>query len=237
MPDHQELPFVSPEPGPAPGGRSADPTLDALLAAVRRTWGFTSLRPLQEEAIQCALDGRDALVVLPTGGGKSLCYQAPALVREGLTVVVSPLISLMVDQVRGLEACGVAAGMLTSVQDESERRSVERALFEQLNRAERSRHVERSAGGWNRQRIEPVRVLAGGFQRLLRSRQHAQPGSSVDRDVRDARHVGCEMLAIVEYQQGAAMDERLGELGERIAFFQLQTRGVHDRRDDSLGTR
>ena len=141
-----ELPFanaVEPDPVPvdsaqadpapvdsAPAGEEPDAPMQALREAVRRTWGFTSLRPLQEEAVRCALAARDALVVLPTGGGKSLCYQAPALVREGLTVVVSPLISLMVDQVRGLEACGVAAGMLASTQDEDERRAVERALWE-----------------------------------------------------------------------------------------------------------
>ena len=109
---------------------ATDPALSELYEVVRRTWGFETLRPMQEAAVRCALDGRDALVVLPTGGGKSLCYQAPALVREGLTLVVSPLISLMLDQVRGLEACGVSAGMLTSVQDEAERRTVERALWE-----------------------------------------------------------------------------------------------------------
>ena len=84
---------------------------------VRRTWGIERLRPLQERAIAASLAGRDALVVLPTGGGKSLCYQAPALLREGLTVVISPLISLMKDQLDGLVACGVPAGMLTSAQE------------------------------------------------------------------------------------------------------------------------
>src|SRR5215470_14699313 len=80
-----------------------------LLAAIARHWGFSALRPLQERAIRAALADRDSLVVLPTGGGKSLCYQAPAVVRGGLTVVVSPLISLMKDQVDSLIACGVPA--------------------------------------------------------------------------------------------------------------------------------
>ena len=73
-----------------------------LLAAIERHWGFPSLRPLQEQAMRAVLDGRDSLVVLPTGGGKSLCYQAPAVLRGGTTVVVSPLIALMKDQVDGL---------------------------------------------------------------------------------------------------------------------------------------
>ena len=105
----------------------ASPDLDALIA---RTWGIHRLRPLQREAIEANLAGRDLLLVLPTGGGKSLCYQAPALARNGLTVVVSPLISLMKDQVDGLVANGVAAGMLTSAQDASEKREV----FEDLER-------------------------------------------------------------------------------------------------------
>ena len=79
------------------------------------------MRPLQGEAMRASLEGRDALVVLPTGGGKSLCYQAPALLAGGLTVVVSPLISLMKDQVDGLRARGVGAASLNSSQEPSER--------------------------------------------------------------------------------------------------------------------
>src|SRR4051794_28905915 len=94
---------------------TAPPTLPPqLFAAVAKHWGFSSLRPLQEQAIRAALDRRDSLVVLPTGGGKSLCYQAPAVVRGGLTVVVSPLISLMKDQVDGLLRIGVPAARLDS---------------------------------------------------------------------------------------------------------------------------
>ncbi|MGE0710782.1 MAG: RecQ family ATP-dependent DNA helicase [Planctomycetota bacterium] len=101
---------------------------ERLLAAVRETWGFSALRPHQDQAVAATLAGRDALVVLPTGGGKSLCYQAPALVREGLTVVVSPLISLMKDQIDGLHQNGVPAEMLTSAQEPRERREVMDAL-------------------------------------------------------------------------------------------------------------
>jgi ATP-dependent DNA helicase RecQ len=94
---------------------SAEPPLPpTLFAAVKRHWGFTSLRPLQEQAIRAALADHDSLVVLPTGGGKSLCYQAPAVIRGGLTVVVSPLIALMKDQVDGLTRIGVPAVRLDS---------------------------------------------------------------------------------------------------------------------------
>jgi ATP-dependent DNA helicase RecQ len=78
-----------------------------LLAAIERHWGFKTLRPLQDRAMRSMLAGRDSLLVLPTGGGKSLCYQAPALVCQGTTVVVSPLISLMKDQVDSLRTVGV----------------------------------------------------------------------------------------------------------------------------------
>src|SRR3954454_16988231 len=88
--------------------------LDRLHASIRQHWGFRALRPLQEPAMRAVLDGRDSLVVLPTGGGKSLCYQAPAVLQGGTTVVVSPLIALMKDQVDGLLACGVPAIGLNS---------------------------------------------------------------------------------------------------------------------------
>ena len=89
------------------------PTAD-ILATVRRYWGFSELRPLQEQAIRAALEGRDSLVVMPTGGGKSLCYQVPAQLAQRTDIVVSPLISLMKDQVDGLRQCGYPAGALYS---------------------------------------------------------------------------------------------------------------------------
>src|SRR5262245_44631187 len=89
-------------------------SLDSLKHIIERHWGYRTFRPLQEQAMQAVLQGRDSLVVLPTGGGKSLCYQAPAVLRGGTTVVVSPLIALMKDQVDGLRACGVAATQLDS---------------------------------------------------------------------------------------------------------------------------
>ncbi len=109
-------------------GGDLELALDRVREVVRRTFGFPTLRPLQERAIRAALAGRDGLIVLPTGGGKSLCYQAPALVREGLTLVVSPLISLMKDQIDQLVSNGVAAGMVTSAQDDRERAAVLDAL-------------------------------------------------------------------------------------------------------------
>ncbi|MEB3327903.1 MAG: RecQ family ATP-dependent DNA helicase [Candidatus Sericytochromatia bacterium] len=94
------------------------------LQLLRQHWGFTELRPLQHEAVAGALQGRDGLVILPTGGGKSLCYQLPALQLKGLTVVVSPLLALIQDQVDGLGAMGIQAAALTSVQDGDERAAI-----------------------------------------------------------------------------------------------------------------
>jgi ATP-dependent DNA helicase RecQ len=100
-----------------------------LLELIDKHWGYNTLRPLQEEAMLAALDSRDSLVVMPTGGGKSLCYQAPAVLQERVTVVVSPLISLMKDQVDGLIACGVPAAQMNSSLPLTELRAVERAVL------------------------------------------------------------------------------------------------------------
>ena len=83
--------------------------MSTLASVLEQFWGYTTFRPLQREAMDAILAGRDSVVILPTGGGKSLCFQAPALVREGLAIVVSPLIALMKDQVDTLVANGVAA--------------------------------------------------------------------------------------------------------------------------------
>src|ERR1041385_4995916 len=85
-----------------------------LRTLLKQYFGFSSFRPLQEEIIRDALAGKDVFAVLPTGGGKSLCFQLPALARNGLTVVVSPLIALMKDQVDALQASGVPATFLNS---------------------------------------------------------------------------------------------------------------------------
>ena len=91
---------------------------------LRDVWGYDAFRPLQENSIRCVLDRRDSLTVLPTGGGKSLCFQVPALCVDGMAVVVSPLISLMKDQVDALQACGVSAAFVNSSQSNDEKRAV-----------------------------------------------------------------------------------------------------------------
>jgi ATP-dependent DNA helicase RecQ len=97
-----------------------DPALDVL----RRVFGYDSFRGPQQEVVDHVVAGGDALVLMPTGGGKSLCYQIPSLVRKGVGVVVSPLIALMQDQVDALRAIGVRAGFLNSTQDFDEQRMV-----------------------------------------------------------------------------------------------------------------
>ena len=98
--------------------------MPSLLPPLKQYFGFTSFRPLQEEIIRDSLAGKDTFALLPTGGGKSLCFQLPALMRDGLTVVVSPLIALMKDQVDALQAAGVPATFLNSslAADESRKR-------------------------------------------------------------------------------------------------------------------
>jgi ATP-dependent DNA helicase RecQ len=97
---------------------------DPGLAVLRRVFGYESFRGPQQEVVDHVIAGGDALVLMPTGGGKSLCYQIPALVRDGVGVVVSPLIALMQDQVDALRALGVRAGFLNSTQDPDEQRMV-----------------------------------------------------------------------------------------------------------------
>ena len=101
------------------------PPATELLSSV---FGFDSFRPGQAEIVQAVAEGRNTLAIMPTGGGKSLCYQLPALMREGVTVVISPLIALMRDQVRALRAAGVEAGALTSGNTEEETERVFAAL-------------------------------------------------------------------------------------------------------------
>src|SRR5271156_2915128 len=99
-----------------------------ILDTLRRFWGFENLRPLQAEAINAGLERRDSLVVMPTGGGKSLCYQVPPAVAGRTDIVVSPLIALMKDQVDALRVCGYPAAALHSGMDAAEIRQIEREI-------------------------------------------------------------------------------------------------------------
>ncbi len=145
-------PGPSAPPSAVEAGDAAARLPEELLGAIGRTWGIDRLRPLQARAMEVVLANRDLVLILPTGAGKSLCYQAPALVREGLTVVVSPLISLMKDQVDGLVQNGVPAAMLTSAQGAAERR----ATFEDLER-----------GLLKLLFVAPERVMMDGFVHRL----------------------------------------------------------------------
>src|SRR6266404_6947805 len=126
----------------------------ALLPLLKQFFGFSSFRPLQEEIIRDALAGRDVLALLPTGGGKSLCFQLPALARAGLTVVVSPLISLMKDQVDALQASGVPATFLNSSLKPDESRARLRRLH---------------SGEYRLLYVAPERMMLSGFLNDLRS--------------------------------------------------------------------
>lgn len=99
----------------------ADP---ALAEVLHKYWGYNEFRPLQQEAMGCVMEDRSSVVVLPTGGGKSLCFQAPAVCKSGTAIVVSPLISLMKDQVDALRECGVDAAAINSSLSVEERRDV-----------------------------------------------------------------------------------------------------------------
>ena len=99
-------------------------TVTSLLANLKQYWGYPGFRPLQREAMALVMSDRDSLVVLPTGGGKSLCYQVPAISRNGMALVVSPLISLMKDQVDSLQAVGVSAACINSMQTAQNKREV-----------------------------------------------------------------------------------------------------------------
>ena len=98
--------------------------LAAAQSELQTIFGFAAFRPGQAEIVSTILEGRDVLAVMPTGSGKSLCYQLPALVRDGLTVVVSPLIALMRNQVAQLCANGIAAASLNSANDPTENRAI-----------------------------------------------------------------------------------------------------------------
>src|SRR3954463_9277994 len=96
--------------------------------ALKKYFGYDHFRPFQEEIVTDALEGRDVLALMPTGGGKSICFQLPALLRNGITIVVSPLIALMKDQVDALQASGIPATFLNSTLESGEARERFRGL-------------------------------------------------------------------------------------------------------------
>ena len=128
--------------------------VERLKKALEEYWGYTEFRPLQKEAMECLCTGRDAVVVLPTGGGKSLCFQIPAVVKSGLAVVVSPLISLMKDQVDALTECGVPAARIDSSLNPEEREAA-------LDRV-RKRQLKLLY-------ISPERLVSDGFSKFLQT--------------------------------------------------------------------
>jgi ATP-dependent DNA helicase RecQ len=147
------------EPGPCRRCDNHDrvPAVSTLADVVSQYWGYTSFRPLQREAMEAVLAGRDSLVVLPTGGGKSLCFQAPAMLRPGLAVVVSPLISLMKDQVDTLVGNGVPAALYNSSLDAAEKSQIAAGL---------------RAGRYRLLYVSPERLVgdgSGGFLELLKA--------------------------------------------------------------------
>jgi ATP-dependent DNA helicase RecQ len=123
-------------------------------SALKRYFGYTDFRPGQQDAIRSVLSGRDTLIVMPTGGGKSLCYQIPALVLPGLTLVVSPLIALMLDQVAALERRGIPAALVNSTLSSQE-------IQERLQRA--------SMGELKLLYVAPERFGSAAFQRAMQS--------------------------------------------------------------------
>ena len=125
---------------------------EGLRATLKRRFGYDEFRPGQREIMEATLAGRDALALMPTGGGKSLTYQLPATLLPGLTVVISPLIALMKDQVDRMVASGVPAAALTSAQDLDTRTRIERDVV---------------AGRYHLLYVAPERLVSEDFKKLL----------------------------------------------------------------------
>lgn len=196
-------------------GKTSPPGLAEARSALERTFGFTAFRGVQERAVEAVLAGRDVLILMPTGGGKSLCYQVPALILPGLMLVVSPLISLMKDQVDALERRGVAATFLNSSLTADERRS-------RLDRARR--------GELRLLYIAPERFLSPEFREALPQLQvgrlavdEAHCVSEWGRDFRPAylglgserRRLRCPLIALTATATPMARAEIIFHLGMR----------------------
>jgi ATP-dependent DNA helicase RecQ len=164
-----------------------------IVDVVRRYWGYDRLRPLQEEAIRAGLERRDSLVVLPTGGGKSLCYQVPPLLAERMDVVVSPLISLMKDQTDALRTCGYPAAALHSGMTPAERRQAHRLI---------------DSGQCRLVLVSPERLVTDGFLALIENR--GVRAFSVD-EAHCISHWGHDFRP--EYRRLAVLRERFPDAG------------------------
>ncbi len=162
----QTLPALSPNENPALvssvspsflerglGGEVPPPDLAPARAALKRYYGYDHFRPMQGDIIQSVLAGNDTVVLMPTGGGKSVCFQIPAVVSEGTCVVVSPLIALMRDQVEALKANGIVAGYINSSVGQTEADSIARAAL--------SGHLKLLY-------VSPEKLLSDGFLQFLK---------------------------------------------------------------------
>jgi ATP-dependent DNA helicase RecQ len=142
----------APSASPTPAFTAPGDPLEAARAVLRQYWGYADFRPGQDQAIRNVLGGGDSLTIMPTGGGKSLCYQVPAMLLPGVTLVVSPLISLMKDQVDALEAAGVPATFINSTLPQAEMQA----------RMDGAR-----SGAYKLVYVAPERFDAEGFRRRL----------------------------------------------------------------------
>jgi len=128
-------------------------SLSDASATLKKVFGYDAFRPLQADIIQAVYEHRDTLVLMPTGGGKSVCFQVPALTLDGTAIVISPLIALMKDQVEGLRANGVSAAFMNSSLDSSQSRQVEEDV---LN------------GKIKLLYVSPEKIVSQGFQPLMK---------------------------------------------------------------------
>ena len=189
------------------GSAHSHDTTGQILAAVRKYWGFETLRPLQAEAIGAGLAKRDSLVVMPTGGGKSLCYQVPPVVGCRTDIVVSPLISLMKDQVDGLQAAGYPCAALNSSLSAQTQRHIEQRMLD---------------GELRLVFVAPERLVTSPFMQLL---ERANTQSFAIDEAHCISHWGHDFRK--EYRQLATLRQRFPHASLH-AFTATATRLVRD---------